>query len=80
MDVQDAIDVPRLFDNTSGVVNVESRVSDEVLKKLEAMGHKTKKVGEWDRVMGSVQAVEYKSDGSLKGGADPRRDGKALGI
>ena len=30
--------------------------------------------------MGSVQGVLYKNDGTLEGGADPRRDGKALGL
>ncbi len=80
MGMQDAIDAPRLWDNTSNKINVETRISDETLKQLEAMGHKTNKTSEWDRGMGSVQGVLYKADGTLEGGADPRRDGKALGF
>ena len=30
--------------------------------------------------MCSIQGVMYASDGTLHGGADPRRDNKALGI
>nr|WP_314994555.1 gamma-glutamyltransferase [uncultured Treponema sp.] len=80
MGMQDAIDAARLWDNTSNKINVETRIPDETLKRLEAMGHKTNKTSEWDRGMGSVQGVLYKADGTLEGGADPRRDGKALGF
>lgn len=80
MGMQDAIDAPRLWDNTYNKINVETRIPNETLKRLEAMGHKTNKTSEWDRGMGSVQGVLYKADGTLEGGADPRRDGKALGF
>ncbi len=80
MGMQEAIDTPRLWDNTYNKINVETRISDETIKQLEAMGHKVNKTSEWDRGMGSVQGVLYKSNGTLEGGADPRRDGKALGL
>ena len=80
MGMQEAIDTPRLWDNTYNKINVETRISDETIKQLEAMGHKVNKTSEWDRSMGSVQGVLYKSNGTLEGGADPRRDGKALGL
>ena len=80
MGMQEAIDTPRLWDNTSNKINVETRISDETIKQLETMGHKTNKTSDWDRGMGSVQGVLYKSNGILEGGADPRRDGKALGF
>ena len=80
MGMQEAIDSPRLFDNTANKIGLETRVSDEVIKKLEEMGHKVEKTSDWDRGMGSVQGVLYKQDGTLEGGADPRRDGKALGF
>ena len=80
MGMQEAIDTPRLWDNTYNKINVETRISDETIKQLEAMGHKVNKASEWDRGMGSVQGVLYKSNGTLEGGADPRRDGKALGL
>lgn len=80
MGMQEAIDAPRLYDNTSDVINVESRVSEKTVKKLEKMGHKVVTTEDWDRGMGSVQGVLYREDGLLEGGADPRRDGKALGF
>lgn len=80
MGMQEAIDAPRLYDNTSDTINVETRVSDETVKKLQEMGHKVNVTSDWDRGMGSVQGVMYKEDGTLEGGADPRRDGKALGF
>ena len=80
MGMQEAIDTPRLWDNTSNKINVETRISDETIKQLETMGHKTNKTSDWDRGMGSVHGVLYKSNGILEGGADPRRDGKALGF
>ncbi|MGI5075183.1 gamma-glutamyltransferase [Treponema vincentii] len=80
MGMQEAIDVPRLWDNTSNKINVETRIPDETVKQLEAMGHKVNKTSDWDRGMGSVQGVLYKANGTLEGGADPRRDGKAVGF
>lgn len=80
MGMQEAIDTPRLWDNTKNVLNLETRISDETIKKLQEMGHEVNKTQDWDRGMGSVQGVLYKEDGTLEGGADPRRDGKALGL
>ena len=35
--------------------------------------------GEIDLYFGGVQGIKFNNDGSMHGGADPRRDGKALG-
>ncbi|MBS9775634.1 MAG: gamma-glutamyltransferase [Fusobacterium sp.] len=79
MGLQEAVDTPRLYDNTKNEIGLESRIPEETIKKLEEMGHKVHKTIEWYRGMGSVQAVLYREDGLLEGAADPRRDGKALG-
>ncbi len=79
MGMQEAIDTPRLYDNTANKIGLETRIPEETVKKLEEMGHTVVKTSDWDRGMGSVQGVLYKADGTLEGGADPRRDGKALG-
>lgn len=79
MGMQEAIDTPRLYDNTANKIGLETRIPEETIKKLEEMGHTVVKTSDWDRGMGSVQGVLYKADGTLEGGADPRRDGKALG-
>jgi gamma-glutamyltranspeptidase/glutathione hydrolase len=40
------------------------------------MGHE--KIG--TAASGAVQAIEFKADGTLYGTADPRQDGKAVGV
>ena len=65
----------------SGVENLgvlEDRVEDSVKEELQAMGHELE-IGEVWFTFPCVQACERKADGTLKGAADPRRDGKALG-
>jgi len=77
MDIQDAIDAVRMHDDF-GTLILERRVPDSVIAQLEAMGHKMNTGEEWF-TFPCVQACERKADGTLKGAADPRRDGKALG-
>lgn len=79
MDIQEAIDTYRMYDNTKDKIVYEGGISDETINKLEAMGHKIEKYEDgYDKHFGGVQGVQYK-DGKLIGGADSRRDGKALG-
>ena len=85
MDLQEAIDTARIYDNgTSSGVNYESGgvtpVTADVAAELEAMGHALTDKGEWQLFFGGVQGIVYQDDGTLRGGADPRRDGKALGF
>lgn len=82
MDIQEAIDTPRIFDNTGDTIYHETGangIDPAVVEQLVAMGHKVKEQGEWDLYFGGVQGIIYLEDGSLRGGADPRRDGKAVG-
>lgn len=78
MTMQEAIDAPRIFNNATSAVSYESRLDESVMKELEAMGYELDKSDDFNRTFGSVQAVMYGEDGLL-GGADPRRDGKAVG-
>ena len=82
MDIQDAIDCARIYDNAAENVCFESDgvtpVTAETAKKLEEMGHKITDKGAWQLFFGGVQGIEIKKDGTLRAGADPRRDGKAL--
>jgi len=78
MDIQEAIDAPRFFDGFDEL-KMETRIPEEVSKKLEELGHKVMRTTEWDDYFGGVHAVMVLEDGKLRGGADPRRDGKALG-
>ena len=85
MDIQEAIDTARIFDNgTDTGINYESDgvtpITPEVAAELEAMGHTVTDKGAWQLFLGGVQGIVYQEDGTLRGGADPRRDGKALGF
>ncbi len=79
MGMQEAIDAPRIKGYNKNTITLETRISADVISELEAMGHIIKPSEDWNRSFGSVNAVKYLEDGTLDGGADPRRDGKALG-
>ena len=78
MDMQEAVNQPRIADNASANLRYETRIPQETIDALVALGHKvTPYSGDWDRSSGSTQGVLYTADG-LQGGADPRRDNKAF--
>lgn len=79
MDMQEAINAPRLFNNATSTVQYEARFAEDTMNKLAAFGNELEISDEYNRSFGSVNAVMYREDGTLLGGADPRRDGKALG-
>jgi len=81
MNVQAAIEAPRLMSGRSGrAVDVETRISPEVLAALEEKGHQFHPLGDWSPYVGGAQGIMIDPEtGSLMGGADPRRDGYALG-
>ena len=76
-DIQDAINFPRIHD-AYGEIKYEDRIDKNVINDLQKMGHKVVSGGEWFEYP-CIQGVTTK-DGVLRGGADPRRDGKALGF
>ena len=76
-DIQDAINFPRIHD-AYGEIKYEDRIDKNVINNLQKMGHKVVSGGEWFEYP-CIQGVTIK-DGVLRGGADPRRDGKALGF
>lgn len=80
MNMQDAVDFPRIKGFREGKVVYEDRFPAETITKLEEIGHTMEASDEWDRSFGSVNAVLYNEDGTLEGAGDPRRDGKALGF
>ncbi len=77
MDIQEAIDAVRMHDDF-GTLILEDRVDESVKKELEAMGHELE-TGEAWFTFPCVQACMRTEDGTLRGAADPRRDGKAIG-
>lgn len=78
LDVQEAIDCPRLFPSPAkGVVEVERGIPGEVVASLDGLGHRCAVI---DKPHGGGQAILIdRKRGVLIGGSDPRKDGCALG-
>jgi gamma-glutamyltranspeptidase/glutathione hydrolase len=85
MDLQAAIEAPRInsdhphssFDNhasVTGQLEVESRVPAKVLDDLRARGHVLRLVGPFGMSTGVVAVGVNPATGTLRGGADPRRE------
>ena len=91
MDVQQAVEAPRFstwsFPNSfwphayhPGLVGVEGRMDPNVVAELSRLGHKVEVWDDFTPRMGCLCAVEVdQRRGGLSGGADPRRDGYAMG-
>lgn len=87
MNVQDAISAPRFrWKDELGAVPaqeiiMETRVSEEVLRELKAMGYVLDtSLGDWSMTVGGAQGItiDYNT-GWIMGGADPRRNGYSVG-
>lgn len=78
-DLQAAIVAPRFHNGNAALTTYEPRIGEDVLSALEARGHQFTKKKEFDLHFGGAQGVMIRADGRLVGGADPRRDGVALG-
>lgn len=80
MDIQSAINTPRINNYQSGPLKIEARIPLDVQNQLLQMGHELDVRKDFDLYFGGAQGViiDQKS-GVLHGGADPRRDGKAIG-
>jgi len=77
LDLQSAIDAPRLF-GYGPSVQVESGIAPETVAALEARGHRVERL---ETPLGGAQAVWIDHErGVLVGGSDPRKDGCALGF
>lgn len=84
MDLQTAIDTARFFDcGDADGISYESEgvapITAETAAVLEEMGHTVTDKGAWQLFFGGVQGILCQNDGTFYGGADPRRDGKAMG-
>jgi len=78
LDLQEAIDLPRLFPAVSGLVEVESGMPDVVVKALEGYGHTFTAP---PKPIGGAQAIWIdRKTGVLSGASEPRKDGHAAGF
>ncbi len=77
-DVQEAIDLPRLFpDPEHDGLDMESGFSEDIVEGLKKLGHRPIPPG---KPLGGAQAIWIDWDnGALIGGSEPRKDGCALG-
>jgi gamma-glutamyltranspeptidase/glutathione hydrolase len=84
-DIQEAIEAPRVnslhpfssFDNhdsNPGVLEIEDRIPPAVREELTARGHTLKVVGPYGISTGVVAVGVDPSGGTLRGGADVRRE------
>ena len=80
MNVQQAIEAPRFKVTIGRTVEMEERFSPEVRAELAARGHDVLALEPWSRGVGGAQGIVVdQAVGTFSGGADPRRDGYAMG-
>jgi gamma-glutamyltranspeptidase/glutathione hydrolase len=84
MEIQEAIERPRFVcgpldpGDVADRVRIEGRVAPAVREGLAQMGHRVEVVSDWFARMGHAHGITI-DDGTLRGGADPRGDGAAIG-
>ncbi len=77
MDVQEALDSPRIFWAPDGALEAESGISDDIVAGLERRGHMVRRSS---TPIGAGQIVRIdRENGFLVGASDPRKDGFAAG-
>lgn len=78
--VQAAIEAPRFKTVAGNELVIENRVSNDVLDALRSLGHEVMSIDSWDPAVGGGQGILVDPEtGAYSGGADPRRDGYAMG-
>jgi len=81
MNVQEAIEAPRVRVYRDRLVDAEARITPEVRAGLAARGHQVNEIGDWSWIVGGGQGLmRDAASGALMAGADPRRDGYAVAI
>ena len=79
MGIQQAIDAPRAY-ATRATAHLEGRIPQAVREEMASRGQKIKVYHAYDKFFGGAQGIVFSPDGKLHGGADPRRDGVAMGF
>jgi gamma-glutamyltranspeptidase/glutathione hydrolase len=81
MNVQEAIEAPRVRVYRDRLVDAEARIGKEIRDGLAQRGHTVNAIADWSWIVGGGQGVmRDAASGALMAGADPRRDGYALAI
>lgn len=80
MNVQEAIEAPRLKVIEGRNIEMEERFPYHIRKALETKGHQIDTIAPWSPSVGGAHGIQFdKNNGVFQGGADPRRDGYAIG-
>jgi gamma-glutamyltranspeptidase / glutathione hydrolase len=78
--IQAAIEAPRFRTYEGTTLEVEARIPEPVRDDLQQRGHAIRLIDDWSYLVGGGHGIMVDPDtGVLMGGADPRRDGYALG-
>lgn len=81
MNVQAAIEAPRVRAFERTIVDVENRVPEDVRQELARRGHELVAMPAYDWKVGGGHGIAINPQtGAYTGGADPRRDGAAIGF
>jgi gamma-glutamyltranspeptidase/glutathione hydrolase len=80
MNVQEAIEAPRFRIYDTGMLLLENRFPTHMREDLARRGHRVHVAPDWHNAVGGGQGIQFTEHGSMLGGADPRRDGVALGF
>ena len=84
MNVQEAIEAPRVRVYRDRLLDVEARIPEATRAALAARGHRVNVLDEhggWSWVVGGAHGITRDPEsGALVGGADARRDGAALAV
>jgi gamma-glutamyltranspeptidase/glutathione hydrolase len=81
MHIQEAIEAPRFRYFEGRRVEMEARFPAETRQALQSLGHQIDVVEPWSPSVGGGQGIlRHPASGALLGGADPRRDGYAVGF
>lgn len=81
MTIQEALELPRFRYFEDRRVEMEDRFPDAVRQELSALGHQIDSIGDWSPSVGGGQGIFHVPGSEVyQGGADPRRDGYAVGF
>jgi len=79
-DVQTALDLPRWGHAEGRDITMESRYDEPVYAELERRGHRVRRTGAWDGLMGRATVIAIRElDGVRMGALDLRSEGQAAG-
>jgi len=79
MNVQEAIEAPRFRVYDTGMLLLENRFPARIRQDLARRGHQVHVAPDWHNSVGGGQGIQFTEHGTMLGGADPRRDGVAMG-